>query len=67
MKYFGNYILVHFYWSKAIQFGERKVICPLFRLKESGLWPVSAYELMTSFKFHRQNDLFFSLKGESFI
>jgi hypothetical protein len=36
-------------------------------LKESGLCPVYAYELMTGLKLHRQNDLFFSLKDGSYI
>jgi hypothetical protein len=51
IKYFGNYILVHFNWSKTIQFAVEE-LCQVY-----------AYEL----KFHRQNDLFYSLKDGSYV
>ena len=39
-----NYMLVQIVWSKTIQFGERVLLLPLSRIKNSCLCPVAAIE-----------------------
>jgi site-specific recombinase XerC len=59
--------LVHFNWSKAIQYGEREVISPLLRLKDVRLCPVVAYEKVLALKFNNSNNVLFSLSNGSYV
>jgi hypothetical protein len=67
VHFHGNYILVHFNWSKTIQFGERKIICPLVRLKDKRICPVLAYERLVNLNIKQCNDALYSLSHDSYI
>ena len=43
---FPNYLLVHFRWTKTIQFGNRTLIIPLLAMPSSNFCPVRAYHNM---------------------
>lgn len=62
VHYYGNVILVHFNWSKTIQFGERQLIVPLLRLKDKRICPVLISLNIKCFK-----DMLFSLPRHSYI
>lgn len=45
---FDDYLIVHFSWSKTIQFGERYLDIPILKKKSCPLCPVSAFKDMCS-------------------
>ena len=63
VKYFTDYILVHFDWSKTIQFGERTVVCPLIRLRDERICPVRAFEKMQALKIRKVKGALFTLQS----
>jgi integrase len=67
IRYFHDYILVHFNWSKTIQFGEREVVSPLLRLKDKRLCPVVAYEKLLSLNLDYHHNVLFTLTNGSYI
>ena len=67
IKYFDNYILVHINWSKTIQFKEREIICPLIRMKDSRICPVTAFERLMVLKIKFCNGALFTLPSGSCI
>lgn len=67
IRHCGNYVLIHFNWSKTIQFGEREVICPLVRLKDRRLCPVTAYDLLLSLKIRQHRHVLFTLPNGSVV
>jgi hypothetical protein len=67
VRFYGDYILVHFNWSKTNQYGEREVISPLLRLKDVRLCPVVAYENMLALKLSNKNNVLFSLSNGSYV
>ena len=66
IKYFDNYILVHFNWSKTIQFGEREIISPLLRVNNLKICPVFAFERYIAVR-KSKLDTLFCLKDGSVI
>ena len=67
IQYFGEYILVHINWSKTIQFREREIICPLIRIKDHRLCPVTAFERLLQLKIKFCNGALFTLPSGSCI
>ena len=67
IKYCEKYILVHINWSKTIQFGEREIICPLIRMKDHRLCPVTAFERLLLLKIKCCNGALFTLPSGSCI
>ena len=48
VQFSGKNLIIHFRWSKTIQFGERSLDIPLGLIPNSNLCPVSAYKMMCS-------------------
>ena len=63
----NDYLIVSIEWSQTIQFGERKLIMPLFPIQGSILCPVKAYHEMCNHVVVGLNDPLFSLSKKSFI
>jgi len=54
VEVFDEYRLVHFYWTKTIQFRERELICPLVKLNDEKLCPVAAFKNVMYLKFRNK-------------
>lgn len=67
VHFHDSYLLVHFNWSKTIQFGEREVISFLLRLKDKRLCPVAAYERLIFLKIKFYRKVLFTLPNGSLI
>ena len=63
VKFCKDFILVHVNFSKTIQFGEREIICPLIRLPNSKICPVSAFENLLTLNLKYHHGALFTLKS----
>jgi len=64
---FEDYLLVHFYWTKTIQFRERELICPLVKINNEKLCPVSAFKNLLNLKLHNNLGAIFTTDDGSIV
>ena len=63
----NEFLLVHFTWTKTIQFGERKVTTPLIPLKDKRLCPVTAYQRYKDLNLSHPSGTFFVLPDGNYV
>ena len=59
--------MVHINWYKTIQFKEREIICPLIRMKDCRICPVTAFERLLLLKIKFCKGALFTLPSGSCI